>query len=233
MIIWIASYPRSGNTLLRLLIKHYYGLRTYSIYQDSELAQSPFVVNLIGHASRPISIDAMKLAEEVYLVKTHELPDDESPAVCLVRDGRDALVSYAHYILSYERETASQAQDEQLFHTLRDLILYNASFGGWGPNVLAWARRSSPTSIIKFEDLAAAADPLPIVNRALDKIGFSTVVPVASGKPPSFDELHRQMPQFFRVGKIGGWRDEMPSELLKLFWERNHRAMDPIGYADA
>ena len=32
MIIWVASYPRSGNTLFRLLLNRLWGLPTYSVY---------------------------------------------------------------------------------------------------------------------------------------------------------------------------------------------------------
>ena len=38
------------------------------------------------------------MSNKVYFVKTHELPSDDSPAILLVRDGRDAMVSFAHYI---------------------------------------------------------------------------------------------------------------------------------------
>ena len=42
-------------------------------------------------------------ASDIYFVKTHELPteNDNSPAIYLVRDGRDVLMSYAHYIQIY------------------------------------------------------------------------------------------------------------------------------------
>jgi len=35
-MIWLASYPRSGNTLLRVILKHCFGLSSQSVYHDSE-----------------------------------------------------------------------------------------------------------------------------------------------------------------------------------------------------
>lgn len=34
MIIWLASYPRSGNILLRIILKSVFGKETYSKYND-------------------------------------------------------------------------------------------------------------------------------------------------------------------------------------------------------
>ena len=39
MVVWIASYPRSGNTLLRMLIRYGFGMSTFSVFD--ELTCSP------------------------------------------------------------------------------------------------------------------------------------------------------------------------------------------------
>lgn len=36
MIIWIASYPRSGNRYLRTLLHHYYGIERTTIYSTGK-----------------------------------------------------------------------------------------------------------------------------------------------------------------------------------------------------
>ena len=41
-MIWIASYPRSGNTFLRTILWHCFGLKSASIYpQDLDMHLSP------------------------------------------------------------------------------------------------------------------------------------------------------------------------------------------------
>src|SRR5258708_3341660 len=35
-VTWLASYPRSGNTLLRIILKRCFGLTSQSLYDDRE-----------------------------------------------------------------------------------------------------------------------------------------------------------------------------------------------------
>jgi hypothetical protein len=35
-VTWLASYPRSGNTLLRTILKQCFGLSSQSVYPDEE-----------------------------------------------------------------------------------------------------------------------------------------------------------------------------------------------------
>jgi len=223
MIIWIASYPRSGNTYLRVLLKHYFDLNTYSAYEtEPELA---------GESPRPGSILEMAEADQTFFVKTHDLPQDSFPAVYLVRDGRDALVSYAHFILTYERQDGTMVSPEAYRQTLADLIVYNASFGGWGKNVRAWTERPAPTAVLRFEDLISAANPLPMVRRALAEVGYSAGSAGGSGGPPSFSDLQDRAPKFFRRGEIGGWKSQMRADVLEHFWEEHGAMMHRLGYA--
>jgi glycosyltransferase involved in cell wall biosynthesis len=225
MIFWIASYPRSGNTFVRILLKHYYHIHTYSMYDDKRLA------DVVGHPPDSISLPEMIVSDKTYFVKIHDLPNDNFPAIYLVRDGRDALVSYAHYTMTYEQEGGIEFSQAAFHNILHDLIVYNESFGGWGPNVLAWTQRSAPTAILKFEDIVSFPDPISVVGKALEEIGYSGNSPLASDKPPSFEDLHNQMPDFFREGKIGGWKDEMPENLLELFWDMHGNAMELMEYS--
>lgn len=230
MIVWLASYPRSGNTYFRVLLKQCFGISTYSAYDDTPLAEKPQVRDMVGHTARINSIQAMSGQDEVFFVKTHDLPSDSSPAIYLVRDGRDALISYAHYIESFENHSDDLTQSDNLHFILHDLILYNASFGGWGPNVLAWTQRSHRTAIIKFEDLVSSPEPSFVVEKALSDVGYTINLSEAQNGAPSFKELHQQMPNFFREGKIGTWRNEFPADLHDLFWEKHGNAMQKLGY---
>jgi len=231
MIIWLASYPRSGNTYFRLLLKQYFGLSTFSVYEDKVISKNSQIQEIVGHESRSRSIESLRDDENIHLVKTHDLPqEDNMPAIYLVRDGRDALVSYAHYTQSFENHTDSAKQSQNFNFVLRDLIVYNASFGGWGPNVLAWTNRTSPVTVIKFETLVQSAEPWKIVAQALGEINHPVLNYEKKNAIPSFEELHRQMPGFFREGKIGTWKNEMSSELHEIFWKQHKTAMDKMGY---
>ena len=54
MIVWLASFPRSGNTMLRILLHRFYGRLSYSLYDESsgtglhERTASPTSLGLQG-----------------------------------------------------------------------------------------------------------------------------------------------------------------------------------------
>jgi hypothetical protein len=99
MIIWIASYPRSGNNYVREILRDVFRVETYSIYE--------------GPVEHQIDVETIRDAEGIHLVKTHELPTDNSPALYVVRDGRDALVSYAHFIHTHAQVAEISERQER------------------------------------------------------------------------------------------------------------------------
>jgi|GEM_PF-6489561 hypothetical protein len=50
--------------------------------------------------------------------------------------------------------------------------------------------------------------------------------------PASFQELHATIPWFFRLGKTGSWREEMPSHLQELFLKRHGDTLLRLGYSE-
>ena len=50
MIIWIASYPRSGNTLVRTILHRSFGVESHSLYDQIE---NEAMVPVTGHVSLP------------------------------------------------------------------------------------------------------------------------------------------------------------------------------------
>ncbi len=82
-MIWIASFPRSGNTFVRNILHEVYGLESSEYHQEEDYHLDA------NYVSYPF-------------VKTHLLPSQLDPsdpdikAVYIVRDGRDTMVSIAH-----------------------------------------------------------------------------------------------------------------------------------------
>jgi hypothetical protein len=252
MIVWLASYPRSGNTFVRVLLHELYGLSTYSIYGPAD-TYGPA-------ANRPLpTMRQMRRAAAVHVVKTHDLPREDHPALYVVRDGRDALVSYAHYLLQTTWRVAPVEHAPRFRETLSRLIEAGAArrtwvkraagvaasarhraasrlgfrteplydFGGWSRHVREWTARRAPTVTIRFEDLVAS--PAECVGAALK--GLDWVPPAQpAARVPSFQDLKSQYPHFFRRGRIGSWRDEMPPDLHDRFWSLHGDAMRAAGY---
>jgi hypothetical protein len=232
MIVWLASYPRSGNTFFRIVLNRLYGVRTYSVYNDRIFEErGSATTDVVGHVHTDLSIDELAGLPQTYFLKTHELPrDDAFPTIYLVRDGRDTLVSYAHFILHFEGGAGSPTGD---FATvLHDLIEYRGSFGGWGPHVLGWRERGgrAATSFVRFEDLIH--NPPEVLSRSLGAVQPDLKQLANPGSIPRFGQLQTLLPEFFRRGLAGGFRTEMSDDLQRLFWRHYGQAMLALGYTE-
>jgi hypothetical protein len=232
MIIWLASYPRSGNTFFRVLLHRLFGLHTYSVYPVATDAErmpddTERLMRLVGQAEVECDIRALHADSGRHFVKTHDLPnDDNSPAVVLIRDGRDTVVSYAHFVLKTERGIERPGSD--VFETTLREIITGDLFGGWSRNVNAWVNLVGWDSIIRYEELIE--DPVNIAAATLRRLGVNGEINAAA--PPSFQELHATVPWFFRRGTPGSWRQEMPSHLQELFVERHGDTLLRLGYSE-
>jgi hypothetical protein len=235
LIVWLASYPRSGNTFLRIVLHSVYGAPTYSIYDDDDPIAQRVGSALVGYRPKPVDRRRMADSEEVYFVKTHKRRKaDRHSAIYLVRDGRDAVVSNARLRASMEPEL--DHTQEQFENLLRDEITRpyidgQPSSGTWGGNVLSWLDNAGvPLAIVKFEDLIA--EPRAALHRTVARLGID-LVPSRDARIPTFHDLHGIDPNFFRRGVPRSHRDEMPDELHDLFWAQpeNATAMDRLGYA--
>jgi len=219
VVVWLASYPRSGNTYFRIVAQRVFGLATSEIYAESDLSDE--LKSNVG-LDRSASTDGSPL-----LLKTHELPSAEAqPAIYLVRDGRDTLVSFAHYVRRYvnPRIGFEDALSLLVAGTFAGLgFPPGVNWGGWGRHVLAWLEQAR--TVIRFEDLVGR--PVETVGRALAGVGLDVET---STRAPTFEELHAAMPEFFRRGQTGAWKDEMPAWMQDIFWARHGQAMRALGY---
>jgi hypothetical protein len=228
VIIWLASYPRSGNSFTRIVLKHLFDLQSRTIYHHQLSSEVERMANIVGEPiERTMTLEEVTAAPDVWIVKTHEMPQgDDHPAIHVVRDGRDALVSYAHFILYTESRIEIGADRDAFLRILEQLVLSDAHFGGWSRNALAWQQRARTVSI-RYEDLLVS--PGDLIGAALASFGQSVRVKPSSSLP-NFENLHDEFPWFFRKGKIGTWRTEMPEALHNLFWECHGEAMTKFGY---
>ena len=208
MRIWLASYPRSGNTYFRILWHHYYGLPTYSTYYDFRArGEGGDVSELMGHKNKVPGGDPLALW------KTHELEQDTFlPAFYLVRDGREVCVSYAKY----------------LGISIEDVIKGNTKYGSWSDHVMHWMHRPNRPRLIKFEELVSVEDPGDLLDSIIRHCGI--YMPRKDSPPPQFTELHEKNPEFFRSGKLDSWMSEMTLDQQDMFWHHHERAMHFLGY---
>ncbi|MCP2356531.1 hypothetical protein HD597_003551 [Nonomuraea thailandensis] len=222
MIIWVASFPRSGNTFLRIILKQLYGVRTSTVYDVDGVAER-LGPDLIGFEERPSPIEEMRASEKLHFVKTHrQRAGEEDRAICLVRDGRDSITSWARLTGAPDVEAGIRAIIDR-----RD----EAGTGSWGRNVLSWLRPPAPQRVmLRYEELISR--PRPAVENVLATLA-PALRPLPDARIPTFAELHRVDGGFFRRGHTGTHADELSEELHQLFWSRpdNVAAMELLGYA--
>jgi hypothetical protein len=187
MIIWLSSYPRSGNTLLRTVLHRCFGLYSYAdepVDYQSEFRDNP---EMIGHikSAEPWETLYSKFSkfEDAVLVKTHLPPRDNQPFIYVVRDGRSAIQSYWKFHRDFNcREVP-----------LASLILGDDAYGHWSDHYRAWnGRYAGKKIVLHYHDLIHASGTI------LEKIADFLEHP--GGIRPwinPIDELHHHEPDFF------------------------------------
>src|SRR5690242_8668498 len=105
-LVWIASYPRSGNTFLRIILQNVFRLASYSLYRlEGQNHHDPSAEALETAPFLPKNwrqlISSRNEEGKPVLIKTHGPPDDDGAAIYLIRDGRAAIQSYYHYHQKY------------------------------------------------------------------------------------------------------------------------------------
>ena len=225
MIVWLASFPRSGNTFLRSMLRQALGLYSYSIYNDGDdIGGNDDVRQAVGHLfiNGPIEefCKESTLGPEIVPVKTHEPPIDRAPAIYVVRDGRAALVSYWNYLRKFR-----QRQDL----TLQDVIRGRGTrFGSWSLHLQQWAPLTRPrTLLLRYEDLVD--DPDAAVAKIASFLGRQ---PVARWQD-NFQEMQAAFPAFFNTASNAKNIGQMTAEDRRIFWHLHGDGMRAMGYEAA
>lgn len=197
-LYWLASYPKSGNTWVRMLIQAYhYGSvdinRPAFVRGDNDLiayqAVSPFPLNIISNAQtvmmRPAAL-MQSTARNQYdrcILKTHHAAVDvfgiplipewiTQAAVYLVRDPRDVAISLAKHV----GQTIDGAID--LMNAPNAQMGYEESEGvplghillRWSQHVDSWCRHPCKPTVVLYEHLLA--NPKKHLRRILETYNY-------------------------------------------------------------
>ena len=213
-IVWLASYPRSGNTFFRNILFHVYGIEslTYHLQNKDELDRSAL--------------------EKRTFVKTHLTPDqipilEGDQVIYLVRDGRDSVLSRAH------RKKNMVDRFSNFKVNLINFISSQYPGGSWSGHVSSWAKYATVT--VKFEELIK--DPIGQTKR------IEECMPMPSpdwAQMPTFESQKQGNARyvtgnstvFFRKGKIGSWKEEIPSRYILLFNKLHGNTLFELNYTE-
>ena len=181
MIIWLASYPKSGNTWLRSIISAllYSADGVFNFELLKKVQQFPdkkFFKDLIEDFSNfneikknwIVAQDRINLNNETKLLKTHHgkytveksnFTDNKNTlaTIYIVRDPRTLVKSISnHFTLSLNDASkflfaSSVIGNSKSFEERKDGIL--TLLGKWNDHYRSWTRNNNNLLIIKYEDL--------------------------------------------------------------------------------
>jgi hypothetical protein len=208
-VIWLASFPRSGNTFLRTILNQCFGQKSASLYPN-DLDGNTSLENYVGHIEPHTDGMIYYPAGNLPFMKTHAKHDDSNPAIYVVRDGREACVSMYHF---YHREISL------------DAIIAGKSifgFGTWSAHLEAWQPWGRPnTLLLKYEDMVSnLEETLQAVSLFLGK-----------------EIVAHQIPDRESIAGVDGRHvrkkiadRHFPEQYLELFNQVNGRMMEKMGY---
>ena len=176
MIIWLASYPKSGNTYVRAFLSAYYFSENgeFDFSQIAKIDQFPHEkffkekVNNISEASKqwlPIQREINK-DKKIRFFKTHSFlgnyqgnqftsPETTLGAIYIVRDPRNVITSLKNHYSFDDDKALNMIKDKT-----RSLMSNNGShasltyISSWSENYLSWLRNNQFRRLfIKYEDL--------------------------------------------------------------------------------
>ena len=183
MIIWIASYPKSGNTWLKLFLSAYMGNHVDPKTFDINKMMIPFSLFPTNSLIKKFDIDCsnfnnlskkwismqeyLNLMNKIIFLKTHNAmctingnsftnSQQSLGGIYLVRDPRDIVLSYSdHLQKTYKDVTQTLFQSNTFEEGIIDDKKFNFTLlGSWSDHYNSWKNyRGVKILIIKYEDL--------------------------------------------------------------------------------
>jgi hypothetical protein len=276
----LSSYPKSGNTWLRVLILNLMKAteEPSNINQlPGEIASSRVIFEqMVGINSEDLSdseifsLRARSLKAYVdrqprpSIFKIHDLlvpPGKRAAlvpvrqvggAVYIIRNPLDVCVSYAHHMSASMEQTVKimnnprAAVNPRIKNGMPSSINLLQPLGTWSQHILSWTTNLKfPTVIIRYEDMHADTEKMFVtvaaflqlattpeaVRRAVANASFSVLRDQEASH--GFHEKPKKMKSFFRKGKIGSWREELPDAQAAQIIADHGDVMKRFGYLDS
>jgi hypothetical protein len=224
--IFLASFPKSGNTWLRYLL-------AYAVFPSEEISHQTLSAFLPSIYDEPFKINHLAPPR---FIKTHEAFFSLYPkTIYICRDYRDVVVSSFHYLTN-----------KNLFHqSISDFIRSEKlnAFGAWSWHVssaLEW-KEKYPEQIhfVKYENLLAS--PENELKAILDFCGITSSKPLSEIiRLASFENLRKNEETaskqgeayFFRKGISGDWKTALAEKDVEyiLSDKKTNALMKKLGY---
>ncbi|HTU42198.1 MAG TPA: sulfotransferase domain-containing protein [Candidatus Aquilonibacter sp.] len=228
--VFVASYPRSGNTWLRFM------LYEILVGQSSSFVNIRQLVPDIGQqdAASPL------LAQGGRLIKTHEPYRREyKKAIYLVRDARDVALSE----FAYQKALGVIPDDFELYlqRFLRGRV---NPFGSWVEHVNSWMkakddedaeillvhydklRRDPEESLAAMMEFLAVTVERQTIQRAISNNSLKKMQEKEKANPQKASAKGR----FVREGSVGGWSQAFTPAQALVFEQHTGTVLQRLGY---
>ncbi len=209
--IWLASYPRSGNFLIRTILFNCFNIKSAAIYSND--CDNKKLSNYVGHLDH-INLDNGKIniifpEGKPKIIKTHQLPNDNRKTIYIIRDGRASLVSLYEF---FNKEVP-----------LKTIMEGKTKFGKWCDHVESWdPLHRKDTLLLSYEELDND------LQSNLIKISDFLKVKVIKNKIPSRDEIAAIDGRCVR--KKSNWREKISQEDVRMFNLINQGTLAKFNY---
>lgn len=206
MIIWIASYPRSGNSLTRQILRQCFGVKRTGDTKRLFGVAPTDAAEQIAQARRD---------DKTWFVKTHREAAilDEEKCLYPYRDARAALYSYRQF------EKDVNGKD----YSLEEMVLWRRS---WSEHIQwAFGRPASNTLMLRYEELVNVPPDI------LARISSFIELPILNTAILPFSEVQRQRPMFAKIGHNGVGIAAVEGQCSELFWQTHGEMMGRLGYS--
>jgi hypothetical protein len=231
--VFIVGYPKSGNTWFQNI----FASLVYGV--DAYLSPDSIIQDLIPdvHYKRYYR----RYSTPMYF-KSHCRPRaDYQKVIYLVRDGRDVMVSYYHYLKVLRAKRNEETHYEDIVKNRVGLF----ERCKWHEHTEAWLSNpyNAEICMIKFEEMRS--QPIPTLQKIcefikveadqalLEKTIQQTAVDKMKAKEARWGQNNPAWPKdqsFVRRGQAGSFKDEMPPDILEYFLEESRPALQQLGY---
>lgn len=215
MLMWLASYPRSGNSLTQQILWQCFGI---NVAAPVRAGKPPLMSRFRGPSryepgtSLEDIVEAARADPDLVIVKTHEMPSTQEPAIVVVRDGRPVMLSFSRF--------RSEKSDRAV--TIEQIIKHPRK--SWSEHVTAWLDHDAPKIVLRYEKLANAD------QSEIDAISNFIGKPQIGRFTGTVDELREIRPTLVQEASNDAGIEEIERNYSKLFWSRHGTAMDRLGY---